>query len=39
MVVGEDAISLDLKAARILPETVMTSWKVHVQQEILPTTS
>jgi hypothetical protein len=39
MVVGEDASSLDLKAARILPEVVAATWEVHQLREILPTAS
>jgi hypothetical protein len=39
MVVGEDASSLDLKAARILPEAVAATWEVHQLREILPTAS
>jgi hypothetical protein len=39
MVVGADASSLDLKAARILPEAVATTWEVHRLREILPTAS
>jgi hypothetical protein len=34
--VGEDAKSLDLKAARILLEVVATTWEVHRLWEILP---
>jgi hypothetical protein len=37
--VGEGARSLDLKAARILSEAVVSKWKVHRLREILPTTS
>jgi hypothetical protein len=36
-VVGADASSLDLKAARILSEAA--TWKVHWLREILPTVS
>jgi hypothetical protein len=36
---GEGARSLDLKAARILPEAVAATWKVHWLWEILPMTS
>jgi hypothetical protein len=38
-VVGEDARTLNLKATRILPETVAVTWEVHRLREILPTTS
>jgi hypothetical protein len=38
MVVGVDACSVDLKAARILLEAVTTMWEVHRLWEILPTT-
>jgi hypothetical protein len=34
---GENAISLDLYAARILPEAVSATWEVHRLREILPT--
>jgi hypothetical protein len=37
--VGADISSLDLKAARILPEAVAATWEVHRLREILPTTS
>jgi hypothetical protein len=37
--VGEDARTLNLKATRILPETVAVTWEVHRLREILPTTS
>jgi hypothetical protein len=33
--VGEDARSLDLKAARILPEAVKATWEMHRLWEIL----
>jgi hypothetical protein len=36
---GEDARSLDLKVARILPEVVAARWEVHQLREILPMTS
>jgi hypothetical protein len=39
MAVGEDARSLDLKVARILPEVVTARWEVHQLWEILPMTS
>jgi hypothetical protein len=39
MVVGADASSLDLKAARIQPEAVATMWEVHQLWDILPTAS
>jgi hypothetical protein len=35
--VGDDASSLDLKAARILAEAVEATWEVHRLLEILPT--
>jgi hypothetical protein len=37
--VGEDARSLDPKKARIPPEAVAATWKVHRLREILPTVS
>jgi hypothetical protein len=37
--VGADASSLDLKAAKILPEVVEATWEVHLLWEILPTAS
>jgi hypothetical protein len=37
--VGEDARSLDPKAARILPESVVAMWVVHQLREVLPTAS
>jgi hypothetical protein len=39
IVVGEDARSLDLKAARILSEAVAGTCEVHRLREIVPTTS
>jgi hypothetical protein len=36
---GEDAKSLDLKAARILMEAVAATWDVHRLREVLPMTS
>jgi hypothetical protein len=36
MAMEEDARSLDLKAARILPEAVAATWEVHWLWEILP---
>jgi hypothetical protein len=33
---GEDARSLDLLAAQILPEDVVATWEVHRLWEILP---
>jgi hypothetical protein len=36
---GEDARSLDLKVARILPEVVAARWEVHQLREVLPMTS
>jgi hypothetical protein len=36
---GEDARSLDLKAAKILMEAVAATWDVHRLREVLPTTS
>jgi hypothetical protein len=39
MVVGEDARSLDLWVARILPEAVSATWKVHRLWDILSTAS
>jgi hypothetical protein len=38
-VVEADARSLDLKAARILPEAVVGTWEVHQLHEILLTAS
>jgi hypothetical protein len=38
MAVGEDTNSLDLKAARILPEAVAATWEMHRLREVLPTT-
>jgi hypothetical protein len=38
-VVGADARSLDLKAARILPEEVVATWEVHRLWEILLSTA
>jgi hypothetical protein len=38
-IVGEDASSLDSKAARILSEVVPTTREVHQLREILPTAS
>jgi hypothetical protein len=37
--VGADASSLDLKAARILSDSMPATWEVHQLWEILPTTS
>jgi hypothetical protein len=37
--IGADASSLDLKAARILSEAVVSTWEVHQLREILPITS
>jgi hypothetical protein len=37
--VGEDARSLDPKAAKILLEAVVATWEVHRLREILPITS
>jgi hypothetical protein len=37
--VGENARSLDLKAARILPKAVAGTWEVYRLRDILPTTS
>jgi hypothetical protein len=37
--VGVDTSSLDLKAARILPEAVAATWEVHQLWEILPIAS
>jgi hypothetical protein len=37
--VGEDVRKLDLKAARILSEAVVTMWELHRLREILPTAS
>jgi hypothetical protein len=34
--VGEDARSLDLYAAKILPEGVASTWEVHRLWQILP---
>jgi hypothetical protein len=39
MAMGEDARSLNLKTARILPEAVVATWEVHRLRELLPTTS
>jgi hypothetical protein len=39
MAVVADTSSLDLKAARILPEAVAAMWEVHRLLEILPTTT
>jgi hypothetical protein len=36
---GEGARSMNLKVARILPEAVVATWKVHRLWEILRTTS
>jgi hypothetical protein len=38
-VVGADTRSVDLKAARILPEVVAATWEVHQLWEILLTAS
>jgi hypothetical protein len=35
--VGEDAIRLDPKAAKMLPEALVATWEVHRLWEILPT--
>jgi hypothetical protein len=37
MAVGEDTNSLDLKAARILPEAVAATWEMHRLWEVLST--
>jgi hypothetical protein len=37
--VGADASSLDLMAARILPEVMAATWEVHRLWEVLPTAS
>jgi hypothetical protein len=37
--VGVDTSSLDLKAARIVPEAVAATWEVHQLWEILPIAS
>jgi hypothetical protein len=37
--VGEDARSLDLKAARILTEAMAATWEVHRLREVHPMSS